>query len=86
MYDAVVSRCDELRHKRPTEDDSRMGSCRRTLPNREEKVPKRSRSLGSKSDLVEDTLLTCWVELNGVELEIAWVPWKIPDEMPPPEM
>lgn len=30
-------------------------------------------------------LLTCWAGLNGVELEMPWVPWKIPDEIPPPE-
>lgn len=29
-------------------------------------------------------LLTCWVGLNGVELAMPWVPWKIPDEIPPP--
>lgn len=26
------------------------------------------------TNMAEDTLLTCWAGLNGVELEIAWLP------------
>ena len=37
-------------------------------------------------DLYSDVLvLTCWVGLNGDEPGIALVPWKIPDDMLPPE-